>query len=196
MISSFLDLSGDYPSRSSSWIWIISSRGVAWRCSRQDTSEILLTSSAWARCVSSFLVIQFPMWRHCQLLWFLKRSHSTCLHGKWRSSHVRVLVADIASRNFLLDLDLNIKFCDFSEASLLPLDDNGYTTRIDIGFLGAVYLWSCNWREVWNRSLQRQRSHWWSSKVATERIPSQHWECLAWFNHWRLLGWWRISKCS
>lgn len=50
----------------------------------------------------------------------------------------RVLVADIASRNFLLDLDLNIKFCDFSEASLLPLDDNGYTTRIDIGFLGAV----------------------------------------------------------
>ena len=50
----------------------------------------------------------------------------------------RVLVADIASRNFLLDLDLNIKFCDFSEASLLSLDDNGYTTRIDIGFLGAV----------------------------------------------------------
>lgn len=54
----------------------------------------------------------------------------------------RVLVADIASRNFLLDLDLNIKFCDFSEPSLLPLDfntdtvdDNGYTTRIDIDLL-------------------------------------------------------------
>ncbi|CAG7920652.1 unnamed protein product [Penicillium olsonii] len=57
----------------------------------------------------------------------------------------RVLVADIASRNFLLDSDLTIKFCDFSEASLLPLDvdmdtvdDNGYTTRIDLGFLGTV----------------------------------------------------------
>ncbi|CAI7647969.1 unnamed protein product [Penicillium bialowiezense] len=57
----------------------------------------------------------------------------------------RVLVADIASRNFLLDSDMTIKFCDFSEASLLPLDvdmdtldDNGYTTRIDLGFLGAV----------------------------------------------------------
>ena len=50
-----------------------------------------------------------------------------------------------ASRNFLFDSDLTIKFCAFSEASLLPLDvnmdtvdDNGYTTRIDIGFLGAV----------------------------------------------------------
>lgn len=57
----------------------------------------------------------------------------------------RVLVADIASRNFLLDSDLSLKFCDFTEASLLPLDsdmetadDNGYTTRIDIGSLGAV----------------------------------------------------------
>ncbi|CAG8367993.1 unnamed protein product [Penicillium salamii] len=56
-----------------------------------------------------------------------------------------VLVADVASRNFLLDSDMTIKFCDFSEASLLPLDvdmetvdDNGYTTLIDLGFLGAV----------------------------------------------------------
>lgn len=41
--------------------------------------------------------------------------------------------------------NLSVKFCDFSEASLLSLDsdmksvgDNGYTTRIDIGLLGAV----------------------------------------------------------
>lgn len=57
----------------------------------------------------------------------------------------RVLIADIASRNFLVDSDLSLKICDFSEASLLPLDtdmetadDNGFTTRIDIGLLGAV----------------------------------------------------------
>ncbi|RJE23996.1 STYKc [Aspergillus sclerotialis] len=57
----------------------------------------------------------------------------------------RVLIADIATRNFLVDSDLSIKLCDFSEASLLSLDsnmedvdDNGYTTQIDIGFLGAV----------------------------------------------------------
>ena len=56
-----------------------------------------------------------------------------------------VLVADIASRNFLLDSDLSLKFCDFSESSLLQLDanmdavdDNGYTARIDIGLLGTV----------------------------------------------------------
>lgn len=57
----------------------------------------------------------------------------------------RVLVADIVTRNFLLDSDLSLKMCDFTEASLLPLDanmetvdDNGYTTRIDIDLLGAV----------------------------------------------------------
>ncbi|KAJ5288052.1 hypothetical protein N7478_003738 [Penicillium angulare] len=56
-----------------------------------------------------------------------------------------ILVTDIASRNFLLDSDLSIKFCDFSEASILPLgsdmktvDDRGFNTRIDIGLLGTV----------------------------------------------------------
>lgn len=75
-----------------------------------------------------------------QLKWFIEMAkaldyvHERC-----------VLVADIASRNFLLDSGLSIKMCDFSEASLLPLDsemesvdDNGYTTQIDIGLLGAV----------------------------------------------------------
>lgn len=57
----------------------------------------------------------------------------------------RVLVADIASRDFLLDSDLSLRLCDFSEASILPLDtdmasadDHGFSTRIDIGLLGAV----------------------------------------------------------
>ncbi|CDM37333.1 Tyrosine-protein kinase, ephrin receptor [Penicillium roqueforti FM164] len=75
-----------------------------------------------------------------QLSWFRDMARALeYIHDR------RVLVADIASRNFLLDSDLTIKFCDFSEASLLPLDtdmdsvdDNGYTARIDIGFLGAV----------------------------------------------------------
>lgn len=75
-----------------------------------------------------------------QLSWFRDMARTLeYIHDR------RVLVADIASRNFLLDSDLKIKFCDFSEASLLPLDadmdtvdDNGYTTRIDLGFLGAV----------------------------------------------------------
>ncbi|EKV12379.1 Serine/threonine-protein kinase HT1, putative [Penicillium digitatum PHI26] len=75
-----------------------------------------------------------------QLSWFREMARTLeYIHDQ------RVLVADIASRNFLLDSDMTIKFCDFSEASLLPLDtdidtvdDNGYTTRIDLGFLGAV----------------------------------------------------------
>ena len=49
-----------------------------------------------------------------------------------------MLVADIPSRNFLLDSVLSIKFSDFSKASLLPLhsdidavDGNEYITEID-----------------------------------------------------------------
>ena len=56
-----------------------------------------------------------------------------------------VLVADIATRNFLVDSDLSVEMCDFTEASLLPLgsdmasvDDNGYTTQVDVGLLGAT----------------------------------------------------------
>ena len=56
-----------------------------------------------------------------------------------------VIVADIASRNFLLDSDLSVKFCDFTESSIMPLninmetvDDNGYSIQTDIGQLGAV----------------------------------------------------------
>ncbi|TQV93194.1 protein kinase [Cordyceps javanica] len=57
----------------------------------------------------------------------------------------RVLVADVASRNLLLDAGLSLKLCDFSEASLLPsdtdmsvADDKGYTAQVDVGLLGAV----------------------------------------------------------
>lgn len=78
--------------------------------------------------------------RALQLSWFRAMAYTLAhIHGK------KVLVADIATRNFLLDSDLSIKTCDFSEASVLPVDtdmdtadDNGYTTRIDIGQLGAV----------------------------------------------------------
>ncbi|KAJ5904743.1 uncharacterized protein N7473_001659 [Penicillium subrubescens] len=75
-----------------------------------------------------------------QLTWFREMASTlSFIHDR------RVLVADIACRNFLLDSDLSLKICDFSEASLFPLDsdmdaadDNGFTTRVDIGLLGAV----------------------------------------------------------
>ncbi|KAJ5482932.1 hypothetical protein N7539_006378 [Penicillium diatomitis] len=75
-----------------------------------------------------------------QLAWFHEMARTLCyIHDR------RVLVADIATRNFLLDTDLSLKICDFSEASLLPLDcnmetvdDNGFTAQIDIGLLGTV----------------------------------------------------------
>ncbi|KAJ5735900.1 uncharacterized protein N7483_001025 [Penicillium malachiteum] len=68
------------------------------------------------------------------------RPSQSCIHGK------KILVADIASRNILIDSDLSIKFCDFTEASLLPLDTDmetidggGYNTLLDIALLGAVF---------------------------------------------------------
>ncbi|KAL2867408.1 kinase-like domain-containing protein [Aspergillus lucknowensis] len=75
-----------------------------------------------------------------QLRWFKQMALTlSYIHDR------RVLVADIASPNFLFDSDLSVKICDFTEASLLPLDsdmatvdDNGYTTQIDVGFLAAV----------------------------------------------------------
>ncbi len=78
--------------------------------------------------------------RQLQLRWFKQMACTlSFIHDS------RVLVTDIASRNFLLDSDLSLKICDFTEASLLPLDsdmeavdDNGYTMRIDVGLLGAV----------------------------------------------------------
>ena len=78
--------------------------------------------------------------RLLQLSWFRDMARTLAyIHEK------RVLVADIATRNFLVDSDLSLKLCDFSESTLLPFDvdidtadDNGYSPRIDIGQLGAV----------------------------------------------------------
>lgn len=75
-----------------------------------------------------------------QLSWCIEITRTlTFIHDSF------LLITDIASRNFLLDLDLSIKLCDFSEASILPLgtdmktaDDCGFNTRIDIGLLGTV----------------------------------------------------------
>lgn len=78
--------------------------------------------------------------RTLQLSWFRQMAHTLAnIHER------RVLVTDIATRNFLLDADMSLKLCDFSEASVLPLqtnmetaDDEGYTVAVDIGLLGVV----------------------------------------------------------
>lgn len=54
-----------------------------------------------------------------QLSWFRSMAHSLSqVHDR------RVIVADIATRNFLLDAELNVKICDFTESMLMPLDTN------------------------------------------------------------------------
>lgn len=71
---------------------------------------------------------------HCpsrllQLSWF-KQMASTPAHIHER----RVLVSDIAMRNFLLDAGLEAKLCDFSEASLLPLE----TTDMELSMMRGI----------------------------------------------------------
>ncbi|CAG8933975.1 unnamed protein product [Penicillium salamii] len=108
------------------------------RCIETTSDTTILTYMANGDLQSYISHSKIP--RHIQLVWF--RDLARTLGFLYERC---TLVADINSRNFLLDSRLSIKFCDFSEASLLPLDsdmnlvdDNGFTTQIDIGLLAAV----------------------------------------------------------
>jgi serine/threonine protein kinase len=86
-----------------------------------------------------YLTQQRPV-KSIQLNWFQEMAR-TLIHIHDR----RVIVADVATRNFLLAADLSVKFSDFTESSILPLcthmqnaDDAGYSIYTDIGQLGAV----------------------------------------------------------
>lgn len=75
-----------------------------------------------------------------QLTWFQEMARALAyIHER------RVIVADIATRNLLLDGQLSIKISDFTESSVLPItldmrtvDDGGYSIFADMGQLGAV----------------------------------------------------------
>ncbi|RMJ24877.1 STYKc [Aspergillus sp. HF37] len=59
-----------------------------------------------------------------QLSWFRQMARILdYIHSR------RVLVADIASRNFLLASDLSLRLCDFSEASILSPDTDMGSAR-------------------------------------------------------------------
>ncbi|PLB33891.1 serine/threonine protein kinase [Aspergillus candidus] len=74
-----------------------------------------------------------------QLRWFRTMARALArIHDR------RILVVDIASRNFLLDSELSISFCGYTESTILPLStcmqtvDGGYSIQTDIEQLGAV----------------------------------------------------------
>jgi len=76
-----------------------------------------------------------------QLAWFRDMARALVhVHDR------RVLAADIATRNFLLSADLDVKLSDFNQSTILPLntdmetvDDSGYSIYTDIGQLGTVF---------------------------------------------------------
>ena len=66
----------------------------------------------------------------------------------------RVLVFDIALRNFLLTEELELRMIDFANSSLLPLDADvfdadvdGETVRVDIFHLGDVVYSVLSWKD-------------------------------------------------
>lgn len=75
-----------------------------------------------------------------QLSWLSEMAHTIAyIHNR------RVIVVDIRLPNLLLDDDLAVKFVDFSESTLMPLDwsldgsdDDGHSILTDIGQFGAV----------------------------------------------------------
>lgn len=87
----------------------------------------------------SFLQKNSPS-RTLQLSWFRSMARALAqVHER------KVIVADIATRNFLLDAELKLKICDFTESFDMPLDTSmetadvaGYSIHTDIGQLGAV----------------------------------------------------------
>ncbi|KAL3435035.1 kinase-like domain-containing protein [Aspergillus tetrazonus] len=87
----------------------------------------------------SFLSQNKPS-KSLQLAWFRSMAHSLSkIHDR------RIIVADIATRNFLLDAEFKVNICDFTESVKLPLDTcmetadwAGYSIYTDIGQLGAV----------------------------------------------------------
>ncbi|KAK5442658.1 hypothetical protein LTS15_010976 [Exophiala xenobiotica] len=78
--------------------------------------------------------------RKLQLSWLTTIAHTIA----YIHEH-RILIADIRLDNFLLDATWAVKFCDFSESTLMPLDwdlsgtdDLGFSVLTDIGQFGAV----------------------------------------------------------
>ncbi|KXG52835.1 uncharacterized protein PGRI_080910 [Penicillium griseofulvum] len=104
-------------------------------CSETATTLLLMENGD----LRSYLK-QNKVSKYLQLSWFRVMARTLAyIHER------RIIVADIASRNFLLDSGLSIKFCDFTESIKLPLDTSmekadfgGNSIRTDIGQLGSV----------------------------------------------------------
>ncbi|WEW60683.1 hypothetical protein PRK78_006170 [Emydomyces testavorans] len=75
-----------------------------------------------------------------RLKWFCEMTRTLAhIHDQY------AIVADIASHNFFLAADLSVKFCDFTDSSVMDLHvdmetagDDEYSIQTDVGQLGAV----------------------------------------------------------
>lgn len=109
-------------------------------------------------CQISDTEIKMPYLRQGSLSGYL-RTHSDSVDGNQRlrwlreAAHIirrvherRVLVADIATRNFLLDENLSLQMCDFTESVIVSNDENMasfvsedfFSVKFDIARFGSM----------------------------------------------------------
>ena len=92
--------------------------------------------------------------------------------------------------NFVVDSDFSLKLCDFPESALQPfdadvdtVDDNGYSTRIDVGQLCAVIYEVVNGVkcdvDLFKNNLPTDGRAYWPKRG----MSSQNGGCLAWFEY-------------
>lgn len=111
------------------------------RCHNLDSTDVSIQMDLMKGDLRQYLAEKRPE-QKVQLSWLSKMAHTMAyIHDH------RVIIADIRLDNLLLDDTLAVKFCDFSESALMPLDwdiggtdDLGFSIFTDIGqFGGAMY---------------------------------------------------------
>ncbi|OAL30139.1 hypothetical protein AYO20_08855 [Fonsecaea nubica] len=111
------------------------------RCYDLETSDPSIRMERMSGDLRHFLKEQEPQLpRRILLSWFAQLAHTMA----YIHEH-RIIIADIRLDNLLLNHTLDVKFCDFGESTLMPLewdlsgtDELGYSILNDIGQYGAV----------------------------------------------------------
>ncbi|KIW76719.1 hypothetical protein Z517_09163 [Fonsecaea pedrosoi CBS 271.37] len=144
------------------------------RCYDLETSDPSIRMERMSGDLRHFLKEQEPQLpRGILLSWFVQLAHTMAyIHGH------RIIIADIRLDNLLLNDTLDVKFCDFGESTLMPLewdlsgtDELGYSILNDIGQFGAVMYQVITGREC-KFDLTRKGSDSWYSGPRRDDLPS------------------------
>jgi serine/threonine protein kinase len=109
------------------------------RCHNLESTDVSIQMDLMNGDIRHYLAGNRPN-RKTQLPWLTKMAHTMVyVHER------RIIIADVRLDNLLLDDTLALKFCDFGESTLMPLDwdldgtdELGLSVLTDIGQFGAA----------------------------------------------------------